>query len=206
MYGSGDATRFRIVDTIPGCVRGIAHHDAAKCFFTEFPTLFVGDLGENGAAEDAELGGVGHRRRKECEGDAPSRSDRATVRAVAKVYNSADSTRPHGVGNGHVVEHRRCIVPDGAPGTFGLAEHVVGVWGRELYPDAEVCAHLASDSSFKHRVRVKFEDRCERARLGVMAGMQVFDVQEDGFQFRTCVVFRLKEPHPHVVGVVVDDE
>ena len=27
-----------------------------------------------------------------------------------------------------------------------------------------------------------------------------------GFQFRTCVVFRLKEPHPHVVGVVVDDE
>ena len=42
--------------------------------------------------------------------------------------------------------------------------------------------------------------------MGVMAGMQVFDVQEDGFQFRTCVVFRLKEPHPHVVGVVVDDE
>jgi hypothetical protein len=36
--------------------------------------------------------------------------------------------------------------------------------------------------------------------------MQVFDVQEDGFQLRTCVVFRLKEPHPHVVGVVVDDE
>jgi hypothetical protein len=39
-----------------------------------------------------------------------------------------------------------------------------------------------------------------------MAGMQVFDVQEDGFQLRTCVVFRLKEPHPHVVGLVVDDE
>jgi hypothetical protein len=36
--------------------------------------------------------------------------------------------------------------------------------------------------------------------------MQVFDVQEDGFQLRTCVVFKLKEPHPHVVGVVVDDE
>ena len=60
MDGSCDATRFRVVDTVPGCVRGIAHQDAAKRFFTEFPTLFVGDLGENGAAEDAELGGVGH--------------------------------------------------------------------------------------------------------------------------------------------------
>jgi hypothetical protein len=39
-----------------------------------------------------------------------------------------------------------------------------------------------------------------------MAGMQVFDVQEDGLQLRTCAVFRLKEPHPYVVGVVVDDE
>jgi uncharacterized protein YijF (DUF1287 family) len=82
----------------------------------------------------------------------------------------------------------------------------VGVWGKELDPDAEVCAHPASDSSFKHRVGVKLEEWCERARLGVMAGMQVFDVQADGFQLRTCVVFRLKEPHPHVVGVVVDDE
>jgi hypothetical protein len=36
--------------------------------------------------------------------------------------------------------------------------------------------------------------------------MQVFDVQEDGFQLRTSIVFRLKEPHPHEVGVVVDDE
>jgi hypothetical protein len=83
---------------------------------------------------------------------------------------------------------------------------VVSVWGRELHPDAEVCAHPASDSSFKHKVGVKLEDRCERARLGVMAGMQVFDVEEDGFQLRTCVVFRLKEPHPQVIGVVVDDE
>jgi hypothetical protein len=75
-----------------------------------------------------------------------------------------------------------------------------------LDPDAEVCAHLASDNSFKHRVGIKLEDWCERARLGVMAGMQVFDVQEDCFQLRTCVVFTLQEPHPHVVGVVVDDE
>jgi hypothetical protein len=104
------------------------------------------------------------------------------------------------------VEHRRRIVPDSAPRTFGFAEYVVGVWGRELDPDAEVCAHLASDNNFKQRVGVKLEDGCERARLGVMTGMQVFDVQENCFQLRTCVVFRLQEPHPHVVGVVVDDE
>jgi hypothetical protein len=34
----------------------------------------------------------------------------------------------------------------------------------------------------------------------------MFDVQEDCFQLRTCVVFRLQEPHPHVVGMVVDDK
>jgi hypothetical protein len=39
-----------------------------------------------------------------------------------------------------------------------------------------------------------------------MAGMQVLDVQEDCFQLRTCIVFRLQEPHPHVVGVVVVDD
>jgi hypothetical protein len=36
--------------------------------------------------------------------------------------------------------------------------------------------------------------------------MQVIDVQENGFQFRTCIVFGLEEPHPHVMGVVVNDE
>jgi hypothetical protein len=40
-----------------------------------------------------------------------------------------------------------------------------------------------------------------------MARMQVLDFQQDGFQLRACVVFRLnKEPHPHVVCMVVDDE
>jgi hypothetical protein len=53
----------------------------------------------------------------------------------------------------------------------------MGIWGRELYPDTEAGAHMAGDNSFKHRVRVEFYDRCERARLGVMACMQVFDVQ-----------------------------
>jgi hypothetical protein len=81
---------------------------------------------------------------------------------------------------------------------------VVGVWGREHDPDTEVCAHPASDNHFKHRIGVKLEDWCERA--GVMTDMQVFDVQEDSFKLRTCIVFRLKEPHPHVVGVVVDDK
>jgi hypothetical protein len=58
---------------------------------------------------------------------------------------------------------RRCA--DSAPRAFGFAEHVMGIWGRELYSDAEACAHLAGDKSFNHRVRVEFYDRCERARL-----------------------------------------
>jgi hypothetical protein len=61
MDGSDDVTRFRVVDTVPWCVRGIAHHDAAKYFFTKFPTLFVGHLGEIGAAEDAEEANRGER-------------------------------------------------------------------------------------------------------------------------------------------------
>jgi hypothetical protein len=36
--------------------------------------------------------------------------------------------------------------------------------------------------------------------------MQVLDVHEDGFQLRTRIVFGLEEPHPHVMGVVVNDE
>jgi hypothetical protein len=36
--------------------------------------------------------------------------------------------------------------------------------------------------------------------------MQVFDVHHDGFQLRAGVVFGRKEPHPHVMCVVVDDE
>jgi hypothetical protein len=36
--------------------------------------------------------------------------------------------------------------------------------------------------------------------------MQVLDVQEDGFQLRTRIVFGLEEPHPHVMGVEVNDE
>jgi hypothetical protein len=87
------------------------------------------------------------------------------------------------------VEHRRRIVPDSAPRTFGFAEHVVGVWGREVDPDAEMCAHLAGDCNFKDKVRVKFYDKCERARLGMMSCVHVLDVQEDGFQLRTRVVF-----------------
>jgi hypothetical protein len=36
--------------------------------------------------------------------------------------------------------------------------------------------------------------------------MHVPDVHEDAFQLRTCIVFGLEEPHPHVMGVVVNDE
>ena len=54
-------------------------------------------------------------------------------------------------------------VPDSAPRTFGFAEHVVGVRGREMDPDAKACAHPTSDNSFKHRVGVKLEYWCEPA-------------------------------------------
>jgi hypothetical protein len=36
--------------------------------------------------------------------------------------------------------------------------------------------------------------------------MQVSDIQLDGFQLTACVVFGLKEPHPHVMCGLVDDE
>jgi hypothetical protein len=39
-----------------------------------------------------------------------------------------------------------------------------------------------------------------------MACKQVLNVRHDGFQLRACVVLGLKEPHPHVMGMVVDDE
>jgi hypothetical protein len=61
------------------------------------------------------------------------------------------------------VEHRRSIAPDGSPWAFGFAEHVMGIGGKELYPDAKAGAYLAGDISFKHGVRVKSYDRCERA-------------------------------------------
>jgi pyrimidine deaminase RibD-like protein len=36
--------------------------------------------------------------------------------------------------------------------------------------------------------------------------MQVYDVQHHGFQLIASVVLGLKEPHPHVRCVIVDDE
>ena len=83
MDGSGDAACFRVVHAVPGCVTGVADHDATKRLFTEISTEFVGHLGEDGAPEDAEPGCVRHRRRKEGEGDATAGSERGTVRAVA---------------------------------------------------------------------------------------------------------------------------
>jgi hypothetical protein len=38
---------------------------------------------------------------------------------------------------------------------FGLAEHVMGIWGRKLNPDAKAGAHAAGDNNFKDKVRVK---------------------------------------------------
>jgi hypothetical protein len=83
---------------------------------------------------------------------------------------------------------------------------VMGIGGRKLHTDAHASAHVAGDSSLKNKVRVKLEDRCESALLGVMAYMQVLDFPQDGFHLRVCVLFGLKGPHPHVVCMVVDDE
>jgi hypothetical protein len=134
MDGSGDAASFGVVDAVPWGVRGIANHDATERFFAEFPTQLDRHLGEGGAPEDAELGCVWHRRRKESERNATGEADRAVASAVAEVHNSADIARPHGIGDGHVVEHRRCIVPDSAPWAFGFAEHVMGIWVENYTP------------------------------------------------------------------------
>jgi hypothetical protein len=42
--------------------------------------------------------------------------------------------------------------------------------------------------------------------MRVVACVQVYDVQQNGFQLRARVVFGFKEPHPHEMCVVVDDE
>ena len=95
MDGSGDAASLGIVHAVPGCVRGIANHDTMKLFLTEFPTQLVGHFGEDGAPEDAELGCVRHRRRKERERNAASEADRAVVRAVAEVPVLVLTTHDH---------------------------------------------------------------------------------------------------------------
>jgi hypothetical protein len=75
-----------------------------------------------------------------------------------------------------------------------------------MHPHAKAVTHMAGDSSLEHRVKVEFYEWCERAGVGVMACMQVLDVHQYGFRLRACVVLALKEPHPHVMGVVVDDD
>jgi hypothetical protein len=75
MDGSGDSAGFRVVNAVPGCVIGVADHDATKRLFTEFSTQFVRHLGEDGAPEDAKLGGVRHRRREEGKWDATGGAD-----------------------------------------------------------------------------------------------------------------------------------
>jgi hypothetical protein len=93
----------------------------------------------------------------------PARPTERLLSAVAHVHNYVDNARPHGIGDGHAMEHRKCIVPDSAPGAFGFAEHVMGTGGRKLHIDAQASAHLAIDCSLKNIVKVKLQDRCERA-------------------------------------------
>jgi hypothetical protein len=135
----------------------VVNHDATKRFFAEFPTKLVGHLGEDGAPEDAELGGVGHRRRKKSEWDATGEANRSSLGTVAEVHNCAHNARPHEIRDGHAVEHRRCVVPDCAPWAFGFAEHAVGIGGSELYTDAHASTHLTGRSSVQDIVQIKLK-------------------------------------------------
>jgi hypothetical protein len=150
MDGSGDAASFGVVHAVSWGVRWIANHDATKRFFAEFPTQLVGHFGEDGGPVDAELRCVMHRRRKKSEGNTTGEADRAVVSAVAEIHDGADNARPRRIGDGHVAENRRSIVPDSAPRTFGFAEHVMGIGGRKLHPEAKASAHLAGDTNLKY--------------------------------------------------------
>jgi hypothetical protein len=75
MDGSGDAASLGAVEAVLWGVSRIADADATKCFFAEFPTQLVGHFGEDGAPEDAELGRVTRRWRKEGEGNATGETD-----------------------------------------------------------------------------------------------------------------------------------
>jgi hypothetical protein len=55
----GDATGLRIVDTVARGVRWVANFDAPERFSVKFTTRLVRHLGEDGASDDAKLGGVG---------------------------------------------------------------------------------------------------------------------------------------------------
>jgi hypothetical protein len=132
MDGSGDAASLGVLYAVPWSVNRIVDHDATKRLFAEFPTQLVGNFGEDGAPDDAEHGRV--RRRKESVRNATGETDTTAVSAVAKVHNNADNARPHGIGDGYTVEHRKSIVPEGAPGSFSFAEHVMGIGAENCAP------------------------------------------------------------------------
>jgi hypothetical protein len=66
--------------------------------------------------------------------------------------------------------------PEYAPVAFRFVEHVVSKRGRELYTDAHASTHLTGKRSFKDIVKVKFNDRGENAKRGVMACMKMADL------------------------------
>jgi hypothetical protein len=115
-------------------------------------------------------------RREQGEWNATGETNNAAIGTVAKVHNSADSARPHGIWDGHAVKHRGCVVPECAPRAFRFVEHVVTRRGRELYTDAHVSTHLTGKRSFKDIVKVKFNDRGESVKRGVVACIKMADL------------------------------
>jgi hypothetical protein len=104
------------------------------------------------------------------------------------------------------VEHCICIVPDYAPRAFDKAEHVVGIGSRELCTDTNASAHLPGRGGLKTRVRAKLDDGAKCARMRMMAYVQVTQLHKNVFLLYARVLLGLEEPHPHVVGMVIDHE
>jgi hypothetical protein len=60
----------------------------------------------------------------------------------------------------------------------------VGLRCRKLHTDTQPSAYLTSDNGLKDRVRVKFNDGGEGTGGGVVPGIEVTDMEEDGLEFR----------------------
>jgi hypothetical protein len=52
----------------------------------------------------------------------------------------------------------------------------------------------------------KINDGGECAIGGVVAGIEVTEIGEDGLEFREGVILRFQKPDPHVIGMVIGYE
>jgi hypothetical protein len=64
----------------------------------------------------------------------------------------------------------------------------VGIWCTYLHTVTQPSAHLADDNGFKDQVRVNFKDGGECTGGGMVAGMEVTEIEEDGLELRAGVI------------------